>query len=162
MERVILGLGSNRGEKKQNLKNATDALSGFLEQMVLSSVYRTSPQDYLLQDDFYNMVVSGLFEGMPLELLKKINKIESENGREREKEVPKGPRTLDIDILFFGKYRINTPELTIPHPAIKARAFVLVPLLELFPDFKEDASSLCYKDLLGDLGDQRVEKIFKF
>ena len=126
--------------------------------MRCSSIYQTSPQDYLEQDDFFNMVVEGEYEGSPLSLLDEIQKIETVNGRNREKEIAKGPRTLDIDILFFGDFSVDLPNLIVPHPQIKKRAFVLIPLLELFPDFEK--GSISYKTLLPLLKDQRVNKIF--
>ena len=160
MERVILGLGSNKGNKKEYLDSACVALKTILKNMRCSSIYQTSPQDYLLQDDFFNMVLEGEYEGKPDSLLEQIQKIEASNGRNREKEIAKGPRTLDIDILFFGELYINTPNLIIPHPHVKERAFVLIPLLELFPDFA--FATLSYKTLLPFLKDQRVNKISSF
>lgn len=159
MERVILGLGSNKGDKKSYLKNAVDSLNLILTDIVCSSVYKTSPQDYEAQDDFYNMVVVGQYEGSPNELLFEINEIERQNGREREREILKGPRTLDIDIIFFGDFSFSTPALTIPHPALKKRAFVLVPLLELIPNFHDKNDDTSYSDILFSLKGQRVEKI---
>lgn len=161
LERVILSLGSNKGERQANLKNAVQSLKSILKDITLSSVYKTAPQDYEAQDDFLNMVVIGLYEGEPLSLLTQINEIEKTNGRNRDKEIPKGPRTLDIDILFFGELRLSTPRLTLPHPAIKKRAFVLVPLLELLPDFHDTDDVISYKDILEQLQDQRVERIGK-
>ena len=157
MSCVILGLGSNKGNKKEYLRSACVALSSFLKNMRCSSVYQTSPQDYVEQDDFFNMVVEGEYESSPLSLLEEIQKIEASNGRNREKEIAKGPRTLDIDILFFGDIELNTPSLIIPHPQITKRAFVLIPLLELFPDFSR--GSISYKTLLPLLKEQRVNKI---
>ena len=158
MERVILGLGSNKGNKKEYLNSACVALEKLLKNMRCSSIYQTSPQDYLEQDDFFNMVVEGEYEGSPLSLLEEIQKIETVNGRNREREIAKGPRTLDIDILFFGDFSVDLPNLIVPHPQIKKRAFVLIPLLELFPDFEK--ASISYKTLLPLLKDQRVNKIF--
>ena len=103
------------------------------------------------------MVLEGEYEGTPFSLLEEIQKIEARNGRNREKEIPKGPRTLDIDILFFGDISLNIPNLIIPHPQIEKRAFVVIPLLELFPDFTK--GSISYKTLLPLLEDQRVDKI---
>lgn len=157
MSCVILGLGSNKGDKKEYLRSACVALSFLLKNMRCSSIYQTSPQDYVDQDDFFNMVVEGEYEGSPLSLLEEIQKIEVCNGRNREKEIAKGPRTLDIDILFFGDIKLNTPSLIIPHPQVTKRAFVLVPLLELFPNFSQ--GSISYKTLLSPLKEQRVNKI---
>jgi 2-amino-4-hydroxy-6-hydroxymethyldihydropteridine diphosphokinase len=158
MERVILGLGSNKGNSINFLKNAVIALSSFLQDVCFSSVYKTAPQDYLEQSDFYNLVLLGLYNGEPLSLLQEIHRIELQNGRKREEEIRKGPRTLDIDILFFGNLKFQSEVLTIPHPAIKKRAFVLTPLLELLPDFDGIEENSSYKAILASLKDQRVEK----
>lgn len=158
MPRAILGLGSNKGDKKKHLDSACEALKLILRDMRCSSIYQTSPQDYIEQDDFFNMVVEGEYEGEPLSLLEETQKIEINNGRNREKEIAKGPRTLDIDILFFGNIKLNTARLIIPHPQIEKRAFAVVPLLELFPDFTQ--SDVFYKTLLPLLKDQRVSKVY--
>ena len=160
MSRVILGIGSNKGDKKEYLRSACVALEKLLKNMRYSSIYQTSPQEYVMQDDFFNMVVEGECQENPLLLLKETQKIEVNNGRNRSKEIAKGPRTLDIDILFFGNLKLDTPNLVIPHPQATKRAFVLVPLLELFPDFSYDG--LSYKTLLPFLKDQRVSKISSF
>ena len=158
MPSVILGLGSNKGNKKEYLDSACVALGKILKNMRRSSIYQTSPQDYFEQDDFFNMVVEGEYEGSPFSLLDEIQKIEAINGRNREKEISKGPRTLDIDLLFFDDISLNTPHLTIPHPQLEKRAFVLVPLLELFPDFTK--RNVSYKTFLPALKDQKVNKIY--
>ena len=125
METIILGLGSNRGDSKTILSEAIKRLASFLSEIRISSIYITKPQDYFDQDDFYNMVVSGNYAGSPASLLKALQHIEADYGRNREAEIPKGPRTLDIDILFFGSQIItlDNPPLIIPHPAIYRRAF---------------------------------------
>ena len=157
LNRVILGLGSNVGDRIAYLKSAINLLKNILQDVVVSSIYKTSPQDYFLQDDFYNAVLLGFYDDVPQKLLDEIQEIERMNARDRKSEIPKGPRTLDIDILFFGNLELDIPTLTIPHPSIKKRAFVLVPLLELLPDFKWKGVS--YTSFLPNLSDQTVEKI---
>ena len=157
LDRVILGLGSNVGDKRAYIQGAIGLLKNILQDVLVSSIYRTSPQDYIFQDDFYNVVLLGFYSGLPQELLSEIQKIETMSARDRKSEIPKGPRTLDIDILFFGDLELYTPTLTIPHPSIKKRAFVLVPLLELLPDFRWKGES--YMSFLANISDQTVEKI---
>lgn len=159
MQKVVLGLGSNIGDRGAYLRRAVDSLSSILQDIAFSSVYQTAPQDYEQQDDFFNMVVIGYYDGEPLHLLEEIKQIEETYGRAREKEIKKGPRTLDIDILFFGSLILDMPALTIPHPAIKKRAFVLIPLLELVPEFHAPDDTFLYKDILLQLKDQRVERV---
>jgi 2-amino-4-hydroxy-6-hydroxymethyldihydropteridine diphosphokinase len=94
-------------------------------------VYCTKPQYVLDQPDFFNLVVFGNSELEPDELLDYTQRVEASLGRNRDRERPKGERTLDIDILLFGSKIIKSDHLSIPHPGMIERAFVLVPLLEL-------------------------------
>ena len=111
---------------------------------------------YENQDDFLNMVVCGMYEGEPCELLDKIHRIEANFGRNRQNEIRNGPRTLDIDIELFGKRIINTENLVIPHKKITERQFVLLPLLEILPECAEPISGDLFKDILKKLPDQQV------
>jgi len=162
METIILGLGSNRGDSKEIFTGALKRLASFLDGIRTSSVYITKPQDYVDQDDFYNMVVSGSYIESPSLLLKTLQQIEADYGRNREYEIPKGPRTLDIDILFFGSQivKLDNPPLTIPHPAVYRRAFALIPLLELYPDFIDPVTQQPLAAALAVLPDQGVRKAF--
>lgn len=159
METIILGLGSNKGEKRETLQKAVSDLKKITAESKISSIYVTKPRDYFNQPDFLNMIFTGKYGGTPEELLHIIQKIEKNHGRDRNKEIPKGPRTLDIDILFFGSKILKTAELTLPHPEIKKRQFVLIPLLEIFPDFAEPLNGEFYKNILLSLPDQGVRKL---
>lgn len=137
MNIVALGLGSNKKfsglRPEEILGGAVFELSKILRGVEISSVYRTKAMYVLDQDDFYNMAMAGfLDEGISArDLLEKIHEIEASFGRDREKEIRFGPRPLDIDIEFFGNQKISEPDLQIPHPRLKERAFVLIPLLEV-------------------------------
>lgn len=137
MKKVILGLGSNRNynglTSLQILSKACTSLSEILSFITLSSVYISKPMYYEKQDNFYNMALSGFLDDsiLPEVLLEKIHLIEKEFGRNREKEIRNGPRSLDIDIEYIEGLSLNTENLKIPHPKIKERAFVLVPVLEI-------------------------------
>ena len=137
MKRVLLGLGSNKGFQNQTplelLSCACLELRRILNEPVFSSVYRTKAMYVENQDDFYNMTAVGFVadETSPEKLLKTTQKIEAEFGRDRSKEIRFGPRSLDIDIELFGDEKIDTPDLQIPHPRVKERAFVLVPAIEI-------------------------------
>ena len=137
MKAVALGLGSNKKfsglRPEEILGGAVFELSKILRGVEISSVYRTKAMYVLDQDDFYNMALAGfLDEGISArDLLEKIHEIEASFGRDREKEIRFGPRPLDIDIEFFGNQKISEPDLRIPHPRLKERAFVLIPLLEV-------------------------------
>ena len=165
MHTVYLGLGSNtnfHNESSLNLlEKACSALKEIMEDVKVSSVYRTKPMYVEDQDDFYNMVVSGqvLDEENPFEFLKKINKIEADFGRDRTKEIRFGPRSLDIDIEIFGNQKINTENLQIPHPRVKERAFVLYPLLEVLKKNADDLLVKEYESYLKNVDSSSIEKI---
>ncbi len=116
----------------------------FIDRIRVSSVYRSTPQYVVNQPDFYNLVLQGETSLKPLGLLERTQAVEAHFGRDRSHELIKGPRTLDIDILYLGCEVFQHPSLTIPHPGIRERAFVLVPLLELDPDMVDpvDGASL--------------------
>lgn len=132
---VYIGLGCNLGEREQTLVSACDALRACPENSALkcSSLYETDPMGPSDQPDFLNAVVGFTTSLTALELLDITQSIENQHGRVRDGE-RWGPRTLDLDVLLFGDQIINTPRLTVPHPGIAERSFVLVPLLELDPE----------------------------
>lgn len=165
MQTVYLGLGSNTNFHNESsltlLEKACSALKEIMEDVKVSSVYRTKPMYVEDQDDFYNMVVSGqvLDEENPFGFLKKINKIEADFGRDRAKEIRFGPRSLDIDIEIFGNQKINTEILQIPHPRVKERAFVLYPLLEVLKKNADDLLVKEYESYLKNVDSSSIEKI---
>ena len=130
--RVFVSLGSNLGDRAEYLRAAREALSALPGTTVVaaSSLYETAPQELEDQDAFLNQVVCLETGLRPLGLLHECQRIEREHGRTRE--VRFGPRTLDIDILLFQDAESGDPELTLPHPRMVKRAFVLVPLAEVW------------------------------
>lgn len=144
MNLVVLGLGSNRSyngfDPVSLLKMAVTQIKSFMHNELVSSVYRTKPMYVEDQDYFYNMVIMGLTDDglSPEDLLKSIHVIEGELGRDRTKEIRFGPRSMDIDIEFFGDCSVNTPDLEIPHPRLTERDFVLKPLLEILPEYADE------------------------
>ena len=134
LETIYLSLGSNLGDRAANLRAAIDALAPFAHVTKISSFYETEPVDYLKQPWFLNCVVEAETSLGPLELLHALRKIESHLGS--KKEFAKGPRLLDMDILFYGNETISLPELQIPHPRMLQRNFVLAPLAEIAPSLK--------------------------
>jgi len=157
-DQVFLSLGSNRGDSWAVLRSAVDQLRGILTNLQVSSVWKTAAVGPVDQEDFLNLVVTGLCDLQPLELLTRLQQIEADHGRRRRHEVPKGPRTLDIDIVLFGSKRMITPDLTIPHPCLLERLFVLLPLLELEPDCADPVTGRLLCDAQAGL-DQRMERM---
>lgn len=160
MTKVYLGLGSNLGDRAANLAKAMELLSRRIKVERLSSLYETEPVGYTSQPRFLNAVCSATTELSPRELLTLAKGIERELGR--EKSFPNAPRPIDIDILFYGETVLSEPELTLPHPRLTERAFVLVPLAEISPELVHPASGVSVLELLksapGQKGVRRWQK----
>src|SRR5438132_1062429 len=130
MKTIYLGLGSNIGDRASNLRAATGELAaGGVRILRASPIYETEPVDYTQQRWFLNQVVEAETELFPMQLLSRIGQIERGLGRVRT--VAKGPRTIDIDILFYGQAKIHSATLEIPHPRMAQRRLVLAPLADL-------------------------------
>lgn len=134
MPDVYLGLGSNLGNRMEHLAMARDAITSRVGTITAeSSIYDTAPWGPVPQDNYLNQVVRVSATLAPRELLGVLHEIERAAGRDRKNEVRYGPRVLDLDILLYGDSAVNEDGLTIPHPRIAERAFVLVPLAEIAP-----------------------------
>jgi 2-amino-4-hydroxy-6-hydroxymethyldihydropteridine diphosphokinase len=132
MPSVLLGLGSNLGERLATLQRAVDLLAGEHVRVVASSrVWETEPIGPT-QPDYLNAVVRAQTDLDPLELLSACHRVEASLGRVRAARW--GPRTIDIDVLLYDGIAVDEPGLTIPHPRMTVRAFVVLPMLELDPD----------------------------
>jgi len=158
MKKVYLGLGSNLGDRAAMLREAVRALeSPRLHVVRVSPVYETEPMDVPGQHWFLNLVVEAETDLFPLQLLHRTSKLEAQLGRKRL--APKGPRSIDIDILLFGNAVMDTPSLQIPHPRFRERRFVLAPLADLAPDLRDPVTRKTVRDLLGELHGQVVRKL---
>jgi 2-amino-4-hydroxy-6-hydroxymethyldihydropteridine diphosphokinase len=134
MNRVTLLIGGNMGDRMANLDNALNLMKATLGDLIqLSSRYETSAWGFTEQPDFINQAVLLETNLAASELMQSILRIETEMGRERT--VPLGPRIIDIDIIYFNDDIINSPELTVPHPKMSERLFVLKPLVEILPNY---------------------------
>jgi 2-amino-4-hydroxy-6-hydroxymethyldihydropteridine diphosphokinase len=131
---ILLGLGSNVGEREQNLEQALAFLTLHFDVKIvrLSSLYETAPFGVTDQPDFVNQVVEVGTSLAPMDLLHACMDVENKLGRVREQRW--GPRSIDIDILCMDGVRVQTAELEIPHPGLSERRFVLVPICEIAPD----------------------------
>lgn len=145
MTDIALALGSNLGDRAGHLARCVAALEGRVTLVATSSVYESPAAIYADQPDFLNVVVLGLTDLAPRKLLDFIQHIEAQAGRQRSFRA--APRTLDIDILFFGRDRIREAGLSIPHPGWRDRAFVLAPLAEVAPAMVDPESGLTVEEL---------------
>jgi 2-amino-4-hydroxy-6-hydroxymethyldihydropteridine diphosphokinase len=127
---LIIATGSNIGERVANLKQAQALLSKKFTLIKASRIYESPAIEYTNQPDFLNQVLEfELPDADPSETMRQLLDIEKEMGRNRE--IPKGPRNIDIDILFWGKQELTTENLIVPHPRWQDRSFVVFPLMEL-------------------------------
>ena len=155
---VYLGLGSNVGEREEMLQAAIDDLqSRELRILRVSSIYETEPQGRRNQRWFLNLVLEAETDLFPRQLLGRIAKIEQQLGRRRM--LANGPRTIDIDILFYGNFVVETPELSIPHPRFAERRFVLAPMVELAPELRDPVSRRTMRELLPATAGQGLRKL---
>lgn len=156
-EIAYLSLGSNLGNREQNLEEAVRRASTLGRVVAVSSFYETEPVEVTDQPWFLNCVLALETTAEPAQLMRELLRIEHEMGRQRL--VKKGPRSIDIDILLFGNAVVNTPDLTIPHPEMTRRRFVLEPLAEIAPDLLHPVSQKTVTLLLAELAPgQRVQK----
>lgn len=142
---VYLSLGSNVGDRATNLNSAIEYLRALGTIEAISSFYETEPVEFTAQPWFLNCAVKLTTEKMPKQLLSAILGIEHQMGRRRTQN--KSPRPIDIDILLFGNSVIDTHGLTIPHPAMHERRFVLEPLTEIAPEVRHPVFNRTVREL---------------
>lgn len=145
------------GDREKNLRSAVELLEEAGVRIVrTSSVYETEPQDVRDQPWFLNIVIEIETELFPKQLLARLQKIERELGRKRT--VPKGPRTIDVDILLYGSFVMETAQLQIPHPRMAERRFVLEPLQEIAPGLRHPITKKTVSEMLGNCAAQVVRR----
>lgn len=161
MEKVVyLSLGSNLGDREDNLRTAIVRLAEFGNVLAVSSFYETEPLHVGAQPWFLNCAVKFETEKMPRQLMAAILNLEQSMGRQRKQK--KGPRTIDIDVLLFGSSVIEIPALTVPHPRLHERRFVLEPLAEIAPDARHPVFKRTARELRDALtAGQTVKKVAK-
>jgi 2-amino-4-hydroxy-6-hydroxymethyldihydropteridine diphosphokinase len=154
---AMIGLGANLGDPEQAVRSAIAECSRLpsTRLKLCSSLYRSAPVD-ADGDSFINCVLAVQTTLSPIDLLQALQQLEQNFGRVRSYR--NAPRTLDCDLLLYNQYTINLPELTVPHPRMLQRAFVLVPLLEIAPDIVIPGHGMA-ADWLAQVADQSISKI---
>jgi 2-amino-4-hydroxy-6-hydroxymethyldihydropteridine diphosphokinase len=159
-DNLILSLGSNIKPKRENLIGAIKELNQIFFLNSISSLYLTEPLDDFKQDNFLNLSLSYYTKIKdPYEILKIVKNIEKKIGRKKNTNRPKGPRKIDIDIIFFENIEICSDDLSIPHKRLFKRKFVLEPLLEILPEDSIYLKRYNLKDHLKKVEKQNTKKI---
>lgn len=154
---VLLGLGANVGDPLAQLARAVELLGAYVAVDAVSSVYRTQPVGHADQPDYLNLVVAGRTALVPAELLAATQEVETALGRRRS--FLNAPRTLDVDLLAYGDRVMRTLALTLPHPRLHLRGFVLHPLAEVAPEWRHPVLGRTARELLASAtGLERVER----
>jgi 2-amino-4-hydroxy-6-hydroxymethyldihydropteridine diphosphokinase len=157
LKTIYIALGSNLGDRADNLRQARERMqSPHLKVTRASSIYETEPRDLLDQPWFLNQVVEAETTLFPRQLLARLLKIEHEMGRQRL--VANGPRIIDLDILLFGNVVVHAAGLEIPHPRLPDRRFVLEPLAELAPAIRHPRTGRTVREMLTQVMDQPLRR----
>jgi 2-amino-4-hydroxy-6-hydroxymethyldihydropteridine diphosphokinase len=151
---VYIALGTNLGDRLENLQAAVQALAPEVRPVAVSPVYETPPWGYWDQPAFLNQALQAETGLPPVELLGFLKRLENELGRRPSFHF--GPRLIDLDILFYDDWILDSPGLVIPHPHLAERAFVLVPLADLAPDLRHPLLGLTVREMLAKVDTQEI------
>ena len=154
---VFLSIGTNLGQRRENLQQAVDALGGVLAVEAISPIYETAPWGITDQPDFFNACLAGQTDLQPHELLNSCKEIEHRLGRQPGSRW--GPRLIDIDLVLYGDQIINDAKLQLPHPQLALRTFVLAPLADIAPDLVHPQNGRMISDMLLDVDLDSVKRL---
>lgn len=144
--KIAISLGSNLGDREKFLKAAFDYLAAeFLQEAVSSSIYESEPWGITDQPRFYNSIVVGYSEWKPPALVNFFKRLESKIGKRSSTKY--GPREIDIDLIAYGNQEWNSDGVTVPHPHFRERSFVVAPLAEVWPDWKDPKTQISAQSL---------------
>lgn len=156
---VYFSIGSNIGDRFNNLRRAVAMLQQYMTITTVSPVYVTEPWGETDQPEFLNACVAAVTDLSPVKLLEQVKQIETDMGREPTSHW--GPRLIDIDILYYDRLLLNNGELAIPHPHISERAFVLAPLADIIPDYRDPRTGETVQEMLDEVDTAGVERAFE-
>ena len=159
MPTVYLALGTNLGDRADNLRRALAALRDHFNLESVSPVYETEPAYVLDQPRFYNLACRAGTSLSARETLSQLKHLEAELGR--QPTIRFGPRLIDLDLLLYDSLSLDSPDLTLPHPRLHERAFVLIPLADIAPDIVHPVLGLSIKQLLDQLSDDEKRKVWR-
>lgn len=155
---VTLALGANLHDPRGQLQRAVAGLANVIRIEATSSVYLTEPVGGVHQPDYYNIVLAGETDAPVYTLHDELHRIEAEMGRERRER--NGPRTIDIDLIAYGDLALRAPDLTVPHPRYAERSFVLEPLMEIAPGWRDPVDGRAIADIVAGLREpSRIQRL---
>ena len=158
MESVLIGLGSNLGDRAGQLLSGVEALRRLGDVTAVSNVYESDPLGVSEPQPAYLNMVASLATGLsPASLLEELLDAERQHGRERL--VRNAPRTLDLDLLAYGDVVLSRPDLTVPHPRLHERAFVLMPLIEVVPSFRHPLTGATLPEMIAEVSSQGIHLV---
>ena len=158
MNPVCIGLGSNLGDREANLHTALKNMRAIINCDAVSDIFETEPVGDVEQNRFLNMAVQGTTSLDPASLLAALQQVENDMGRRRI--LDKGPRIIDLDILLYSSTILRTKDLTVPHPELHRRAFVLMPLAQVAADWMHPKLGTTIQELLETLKDNKAVRVW--
>jgi 2-amino-4-hydroxy-6-hydroxymethyldihydropteridine diphosphokinase len=161
LQKVYLSIGSNLGDKYQNIRNAYKAIQQHIGEITSkSSIYITPPWGFKSDSDFYNSILEVYTSLKPKDLLATIKQIEKDLGRQKKQSNVYESRLIDIDIIDYNQQIFNDTDLSVPHPLMSERSFVVVPLSQINPNWIHPKTQKNIKEIKAHLKEKEINKLF--